>query len=220
MKGPALPVFRRVQTKQVQSGRVAPHDTATHVNHDNAFGHCVEEGFELFLLILELVELVALGIEEPIEPVLDIAQLVVFEDRQSGQRSAVRSNTQKGAECTQAPPESCPLTERTAQRGKGAHKDGIPGPQRACFRGKEKKEREEQGQQSQTNRKQNGKGNAIFHAKGLLFVRCQDCYASSASGLNLYPTPRTVRMRLGLASSCSMRCRKRRIWTSTVRGSI
>src|SRR5262249_24551364 len=44
-------------------------------------------------------------------------------------------------------------------------------------------------------------------------------YDSSASGLNLYPTPRTVTMSSGAASSRSIRLRRRRMCTSTVRGS-
>ena len=172
LKGPALPVFRWVQAKQVQSGRVPAHDVAMRIKHDNAFSHAVEQGFEFFLFVLELLKVSALRRKESGEPVLDGAQQVVFADRQRGEQGSARGHGKKSAERVQTLPQLCPLTQGSAQRGNATDKGCIPDPLRTCVRGKGQKEIEqEQGQQSETDRKQHGKGNIVSHTNGLRCIR-------------------------------------------------
>ena len=132
------------------------------INHNDAFRHAVEQGFEFFLLVLELLKVLALCGEESGELVLDGAQQVVFRTGKAG--GGTRFGTkeslcpafrrtvgghgysfrQKGTERAQTPPELCPLTQCSAQRAKTTDKGSIPDPLRPCVRGKEQKEMEQE----------------------------------------------------------------------------
>ena len=142
------------------------------INHNKAFGHAVEQGFEFFLLVLELLKVLALRGEESGELVLDGAQEVIFSDRKSGEGGLVGSTRQKRTERAQTPSELCSLTQCSTEGGKATDKGSVPDPLRPCVCGKEQKEMEqEQGQQGEAERKQSGKGNIISHTNGRYRIR-------------------------------------------------